>query len=354
MKRVSRVGVAAVVGAAAWMMAAAGAMGTTRAADPLPGTTVLVGVDTGEAFKGVVVSADAAVLVIQHATLGRLEIVRSQITRIEPVGGGASAAAAAAGAGEQAAAPAAEAPAAAEAAAPAESGDAITPEAVAPPESFFTGWKGNAELGINGASGNSENFAFRAGFGLKRDVEKMATSLALSYNYGTSDGEKNTDRGRLDLRNDWKLTPSRWRVFLQGAVEYDQFQDWDWRTTAFTGVGYELVKTDKILFMPRAGIGATKEFGGSDNRIRPEALGGFDFEYKIKDGHRLFVNVDSFWNLLDTPQYRVLTLAGYEILLDKDSGMALKLGLEDRYQSSPGSGKKRNDLLYFATLVWNF
>jgi putative salt-induced outer membrane protein YdiY len=311
------------------------------AAQPAAGEQVLVSVKTGEAFLGTLVSDDDTAVVIDHPTLGRLQMPRGQVLAVAPAPTGEVTVPAAAGA-QAAAAAAAAAPDAPAAAKPID------------PESFWEGWKGNVELGLNGANGNSENFAARAGFGLKRETEKMLTTLGFSYNYGTSDGDKNTDRGRLDARNDWKLAPTPWRLFVQGSVEYDQFQDWDWRTSLFGGVGYELVKTDRHTLVLKGGLGIVKEFGGSDNRLRPEGLAGFDYEFKIKDGHRLFVNFDSYWNLLEIPQYRLLTQAGYEILLDAGTGMALKLGLEDRYQSNPGADKKKNDLLYFATIVWNF
>jgi hypothetical protein len=46
--------------------------------------------------------------------------------------------------------------------------------------------------------------------------------------------------------------------------------------------------------------------------------------------------------------------AGYEVIVDPESNFSLKLGLEDRYNSNPGGDRKKNDLLYFASLVTGF
>ena len=308
-------------------------------AEPAAGEAVLVSVKTGEAFLGTLVSADDTAVTIDHPTLGRLQMPRNQVIAVNP----------APKAGETPptlaapTAPAAPAPAAASA-----------PEVKPDPESFWEGWTGNAELGLTGATGNSENFGFRGGLGLKRETTKMITTVGFQYVYGTSDGDKNTDRGELNLKNEWRIAPP-WRFFLSGKVEYDQFQDWDWRTSAFAGIGYEFIKSDRTLLLGRIGIGASKEYGGSDNRIKPELDLGLDWEHKLDDRQKLFATVDYYPSLLNFPDdYRVIGKAGYEVVVDPTNGMALKLGVEDRYQSKPGDNKKKNDFLYFATLVWNF
>lgn len=313
--------------------------GVACAMEPAPGEPVLVSVKTGEAFLGTLVSADDTAVTIDHPTLGRLQMPRAQVIGVNP----------APKAGEVPAAPppppALAAPAAAAASAP-----EVKPD----PESFWQGWTGNAELGLTGAAGNSENFGFRAGLGLKRETTKMITTVGFSYVYGTSDGDKNTDRGELNLKNEWRIAPP-WRFFIAGKAEYDQFQDWDWRTSLFAGVGYEFIKTDRTLLLGRIGIGASKEYGGSDNRIKPELDIGLDWEHKLDDRQKLFLTIDYYPSLLNFPEdYRVVGKAGYEVVVDPTNGMALKLGVEDRYEGRPGDGKKRNDFLYFATLVWNF
>ena len=188
-----------------------------------------------------------------------------------------------------------------------------------------------------------------------RETSKTKSTGSFSYNYGTTDSTTDKDNGRVDLRNDWlPQGGSKWRPFVQGSLEYDSFQDWDWRVAAAAGVGYELIKTDTILLLPRVGLGFSKEFGGSDNKIHPEALVGADFEWKIDERSKFFASFDSFWKLDEIPEYRVFARAGYEILVDPKSGMSLKLGLEDRYDSDPGAGKKKNDITYFALVAIPF
>lgn len=230
---------------------------------------------------------------------------------------------------------------------------AVPPPPPLPPEpDFWHGWAGNVELGLNGSSGNTERLNLRAGLGLERKTKKMETTIGASYTYATEEGNNTTNKARLDVRNDW-LTGTAWRYFAQGAVEYDEFQNWDLRLSAFGGVGYAFIDNDRTLLLGRAGLGLSREIGGSDNTIRPEGLLGVDFNHKITDSTKWTSSIDFFPDLSEIGAYRFNAKAGIETLLDAKSNMYLKLGAEDRYDSTP-NGAKRNDLDYFALVGWKF
>lgn len=307
------------------------------------GQSVDATLSTGETIRATLVSDDGKTVVFNHPLLGTISLAKETVKSITPtpVAPAADAAVAAPAAPAAAPAPAAE--------------PAKAPEVKKDPESFWDGWAGKVELGITGAAGNSENFNFRGAFGAKRETSKIVTTLDALYVYGSSDGTKSTDRGEAALRNDWKIEDSKWRFFVIGKGEYDQFQDWDWRASVFAGVGYEFIKSDTTSLLGRAGLGFSKEFGGSDNRIKPEANLGLDFEHKLDERQKIVASLDYFPSLLNFPKdYRVIGKAAYEVLVDPKNNLSLKLGVEDRYQSAPGDDKKRNDLLYFATLVYTF
>lgn len=308
-----------------------------------PGQSVDAVLSSGETLRGVLVSDDGTTLVMNHPVLGTLSIPRASVTGVSitpppptPESAGAPV--------PPPAAPAAPAPAVAEAKAP---------EVKKDPESFWKGWTGSVELGLNGADGNSQLLSFRGAVNGKRETSKMVTTAGVQYIYTTSDGDKTADRGEANIRNDWKLGDSRWRFFVAGKGEMDQFQPWDYRVTAIAGFGYELIKTDSTLFLPRFGLAATKEFGSDDQRIRPELNLGFDFEHKLDERQKLFANFDYFLNLLSIPDYRTLAKVGYEVVVDPKNNLSLKLGVEHQYQS-PNPGRKKSDLTYFALLVFNW
>jgi len=222
------------------------------------------------------------------------------------------------------------------------------------PKSWADGWKGTVELGVNGSSGNTENFNLRAGLSGTRVTEKYDTTASLVYAYATNDGTATESRFAFDLRNDWKFTDSPWRVFALGSAEFDDFQDWDWRLAAAAGVGYAFVDNEKTTLVGRLGGGLSKKIGGSDNAIRPEALIGVDYRQQLTERQQLTASATLYPDLSDIGEFRFVGNAAWEVLIDPEVNLSLKLGVEDRYDSMPGGGFKKNDIDYFAMLVFAF
>lgn len=223
------------------------------------------------------------------------------------------------------------------------------------PDSFWKGWSGAIEGGINGSDGNSETFNLRFGVGAERKTSKMETKLKSEYAYSTNNGEAEKNRWFTEARNDWSLDrQDRWSFFVIGRLEYDDFQDWNWRASVFAGPGYKIIRTDKTLLNLRAGVGLTREFGGERNELIPEGLLGGDFEHQLTERQKLTATFEYYPSFHNVSQYRLLGRGSWEILVDPQVNMTLKLGFEDRYDSNPGEGFKKNDLDYFAMIVWKF
>lgn len=222
------------------------------------------------------------------------------------------------------------------------------------PGSFFSGWKGGVELGLNGSTGNTDNTNLRAGVKGERKTDLMVTTASMLYTWAQEDNENTKNRFEAGARNDWILAKdSPWRYYLAGTYEYDQFQDWNQRVTATNGIGYAFIQNEKTLLLGRAGVGAYKEFGGSDNRIHPEGNLGLDLEYKISERQKLTFSADYYPDFLEITNYRATAKGAWELLIDEASNLSLKVGFEDRYDPTP-NGNKRNDLDYFAMVVWSF
>ena len=222
--------------------------------------------------------------------------------------------------------------------------------------SFWNGWKRNADLGINGSSGNSETVSIRALIGAERKTDTLETKANIGYVFTNSDGAKSKSRGEANLFNNWFFgADSKWGWFAQGKIEFDEFQSWKWRFSGATGPSYTFIKNEKTTLRGRVGLGAYYETGKlGDEEVKPELDIGGDLSHTFKEGHKGFVTVDYYPSLDEFPAYRVTAQAGYEILLSKEDQVSLKLGLQDRYDSTPGLGNKRNDVEYFVALSFNF
>lgn len=223
------------------------------------------------------------------------------------------------------------------------------------PASFWDGWTGGFELGLNGSSGNTERLSFRAGANAGRTTDELDTKASVTYSYAKDEADVTDNMFVGNLRNDWLFPDeSRWRIFADGTFEFDEFQEWDMRLSGSGGVGYELIDTEKTFLLGRIGIGLTREVGGSENAVVPEAVLGVDFEHQLTERQKITASADYHPELSDIGPYRVHSQAAWEILVDPEVNMSLKIGVDDRYDSSPGSGFNRNDLDYFAMLVWSF
>lgn len=228
------------------------------------------------------------------------------------------------------------------------------PEVPEDPSSWKDGWAWEANVGINGASGNTENLSARASLSGQRNNSKYETSLAFSYIYGTTDSDKSTSRGEMSILNDW-LTDSKWRYFAEGKYEYDEFQAWEHRLSAAAGVGYEFIKDDKTTLIGRAGLGGSYEMGGTaDEEFVPEGLVGLDWTHQYTENTKLTASTTYYPSFDDFGEFRWNNNAGIEVIMDKESGMTLNAGIEHRHDSNPGAAFKPNDVNYYMGLGWRF
>lgn len=234
--------------------------------------------------------------------------------------------------------------------------NAVDAEAEAPPPFLdLTSWDGSVEFGLTGSSGNNERISLRAALGLVRTTEEIESALRIVYRYAKEDGNETDNRLLTTIRNDWLMPDTPWRAWARAELDIDEFQQWDARWSIAGGPGYEAIDTDRTFLLLRAGLGLTQTVGGgSENKITPEGVLGFDFTQKLSERQNIFANFDFFPALDEIGPYRFVAIAGWEILVDPDLNMTLKVGIEDRYDSRPGDGFKRNDFDYYVTLVWSF
>ena len=230
------------------------------------------------------------------------------------------------------------------------------PDAVPEPiGGFWSGWDGSVAFGLTGNSGNTENLSLRGTIGAKRTSERYETTLGFLYAYSNQDSDTTENRARFDARNDWLFGEgNRWRYFISGFAEYDEFQDWDFRLGLFNGVGYDFIKSERTTLTGRAGFGVVSDFGGDDDDVRLEGLLGIDWTHQLNDRNKLYASATYYPDFTDIPEFRLEAKAGWEIKLDETNGMFLNLGIEDRYDSNPGGDSVNNDIAYFALLGWNF
>lgn len=331
---------------------------STPAPQPAP-ALVRITLTNGDTFHAVIVT-DADPLVIEHPLIGRMSIAKERIKSIDKIAENPVPPPAPAPAPTPAPPPppAAPAPPPAEVAvvAPPPPPPAPTLPVAPPPEpSLLDLWKFAVELGMNGTAGATPRQNFRALINGNRSTPEMVTTAALGWWYARADDEDSQERVQIDGRNEWAMTPnSPWTYFVSGRSEYDQFQPWDWRLSGQAGIGCKLLSDETLTLTTRTGFGASREFGTAHPDVHAELTPCLDLEWRINPRNKICASVFAAVDLEDSDRARANFKAWYEVMLDPEHGMALKLGVEDRYEASPGSGREKHEVDYYAVIVFNF
>ncbi len=212
-------------------------------------------------------------------------------------------------------------------------------------------WEGSFEIGINGQQGNAETFNLQTGFDFSRETERSNWDLDLIYAKNDSGGVETQHNALLTSNWDYKLARPRWSWFNKLLLEYDEFKQFDLRLALTTGLGYLFVDNDRTQLRGRVGFGTSKEFDSPDDEWKAELALGADFTHRLTNRQKLYATADYYPNLSDFSDYRVVVDAGWEYLLDQPTNLSLKLGILDRYDSTPGDSKA-NDFNYTLLLIW--
>ncbi len=212
-------------------------------------------------------------------------------------------------------------------------------------------WERSFQLGISGSSGNSETLSFQFGTDWKRKIDWSQLDISLVYNKSQNDGIETKNNGLLNVDHFWRFEESPWSLFLKSAVEYDEFKAFDLRVAINGGASYRFIDSETLQLDGRLGSGASTEFGGPDNRWVPEAVVGSDYSHQWTEQQKFKLSFDYFPDISDPSQFRVVSKASWELMLDKPKNLSFKINLIDRYDSTP-HGRLANDIDYAFVLMW--
>lgn len=322
------------------------------------GPQIVVTLTSGEVFKGVVRALEPQHIVILHPVLGDVRIPRTGVASSVP-------------ALDQILAPPPQpnpappptpppAPPAAPAAAPK---PAFVPptnpfEAIFAEDEkdFIDGWNRVFEFGLNGTTDASESQNYRMIGNLSRQTRKMTTVARLSYVYGENNDQRTQDRGEASIRNDWALGNTPWSFWASGKAEFDSLDTYDARVSLATGVGYNFVQEEKFKLTGRLGVGGYRDIKGVDNNLIPQTgIFALSMDYAFAKDANLYANTEynpsgRSW---DWDNFRAVSRAGVQFVVDPELKASLRLGVEHRHDSEAPAARN-NALDYSVTLGFAF
>lgn len=232
----------------------------------------------------------------------------------------------------------------------------IPPEEVyepAPVDHWFSfeEWSTSFEAGLNGSAGNSDTLALNAGFDFERTSDLSETKAKIRYSTNYTNDVKTQDFAILKVGHEWFFPDSPWSAFINSDLLYDQFRAFEFRFVLNGGVAYTHFKNDIHTFKSRYGAGIQREFGGPDDSWVPEALFGVDYTRKLSKKQKLNLTIDYFPEFGNFSDYRLVTDFSWELLVDEEANLSLKLNVTDQYDSTP-NGAQPNDINYALLLLW--
>lgn len=213
------------------------------------------------------------------------------------------------------------------------------------------GWTNHIELGIDGSQGNSDTFAFQTGAEIRRKTDIDTLAFDFDYRSVTSRDITTEDNGRFNVDYDRLINGTPWSLFSKFGLEWDEFKVFDLRLNLNGGLGYHWIRNDRSTFVTRFGAGASREIGAPDDDWVPEALLGFEGEHQVNQYNKIRAKIDYFPDWGDFGNYRVVSDFSWEILIGGSDNLSLKLGLNDRYDSTPQGGADANDFFYSLLLL---
>lgn len=214
-------------------------------------------------------------------------------------------------------------------------------------------WRGTAGASLSATSGNTHSSALQLTLDMARQTghDKVTTGAHLHYARGEVDGESTTTANRASAfgQYDFDLGP---RLFAFGklALERDEPVDLDLRTTLGTGLGWKVLEREGLRFSVSGGLAHSRDRYASAQTVDGETGTRFSRTSVLlaEESEHAFDERISFKQRLELQP----ALAGARShLLQFDatlsvalnSTLALTVGLQDRYDSAPPEGRRKND-----------
>ena len=221
-------------------------------------------------------------------------------------------------------------------------------------------WRSAGGLGFSASSGNVKS----SNLTINGDVVKMTAAdkwqIYGNALRGSVGGNTTAELFKLGTRYDFNLNADYF-AFGLADIERNKFANLGWRLSAGAGLGYHLIKSDPVTWDIFGGFGFASDhyidtaFVADRNRNsynRLELLLGEESTHKLTATTAFRQRLVIYPNLSNGGHFRSTFDAGLSVAMSNTMSLGLTLG--HRYNSDPGSGLKKSDLLLFTGVTGKF
>lgn len=208
-------------------------------------------------------------------------------------------------------------------------------------------WRGSFGLGATASSGNSESITYSLNADAVRQTGTNKTNGYLQGVYGRREVEGTTERASDLLRAGGKHDRDiNDRTFVFGAVDLERNKviNLNLRTVVATGLGYHVVRREGLTFDVSTGPAYNQERYSTETREAVEWLFAEESVHALTPAVSFRQRLSYYPSLKDSGEFRAVFDAGFVLKVTRR--WSATITLNDRYQSNPLAGVKKNDLLF--------
>ena len=222
-------------------------------------------------------------------------------------------------------------------------------------------WSATIEAGVLFKEGNTDELTARGRIEARRQSLKDLLKLYVAGEY--SETSKTRDSAEVTGGGYYEYLFTE-RFFGYGAIdmEYDEFENIEFRLSTALGVGYYWIKEETHEFKTRGGIGYLHEtylpeWDRDGNRFREEpkntvqAQLGIDYRLDITPWMRLLHGTTYYPTFDSIRDYRLVSDTGLIFPIGDSDVWKLKLGAQYEYKSLPIGDAERLDQTYYANIL---
>lgn len=214
---------------------------------------------------------------------------------------------------------------------------------------MFDLWKGEAELGADLETGNTDSLSFGARARIERDGLKWRHKLNGLVDYEETDDRKSKERYFAGYDLNYKLTP---RLYVVGTLswESDVFAGFDNRFIESLGLGYTIVDRPRLRWSVEGGVaGRQTDYTVGANDVSIVGRAATDLDWHFSPNATLSERIEVYAGGRST------TLESITSLTAKMFGaLAARLSYDVKHETDPPAGRDATDTTARAALVYDF
>jgi putative salt-induced outer membrane protein YdiY len=212
-------------------------------------------------------------------------------------------------------------------------------------------WETSAGLGLTLTKGNSDTLMLTADALTSKKFTSDELSFGVSFSYGEQADVKNNEAAKAF--GQWNhLFTDRFYSYVRADALHDAIADIDYRITLSPGVGYYIIKDERMRLSVEGGPGAVIEKQGGEEKVYFVGRVAEKFEYKFSEKAKVWQMAEFLPQLDDLDNYIINAEVGVEASITART--ALRAVLQDTYDNEPAPGRKKNDLKLVTSVVVKF